>query len=125
MPATLRGIYHNLRESKYIVTNDEIFFFFSSQKYMEKYLNGYKEFRRDYVNKIKMYKMIHLNMETLADIVFYVQTEKRGFHAQLKGANISWQEIQKYALRKMIEKNTKDWQETQRTKLGERLKSMG
>jgi hypothetical protein len=45
MPATKRGVYHNLRESEYAVSNTEIAFFFSSEFVMNKYLSGYKDNR--------------------------------------------------------------------------------
>jgi hypothetical protein len=48
MPATKRGVYHNLRESKYAVSNTEIAFFFSSEFVMTKYLIGYQDNRDKY-----------------------------------------------------------------------------
>jgi uncharacterized FlgJ-related protein len=53
MTATRRGVYHNLKESKYAVSNTEIAFFFSSEFVMNKFLNGYSEHREKYKKRIK------------------------------------------------------------------------
>ena len=125
MPATKRGVYHNLRESEYTISNSEIVFFFSSRFYMTKFMDGYKQNRVIFSEKMaKLVGDIPLNMDMLADISFYGDTEKRGFHAWLKGVNISWQDLHKYALRKMTEPNTLDWHETPKPKLGERKRTM-
>lgn len=126
MPVTLRGIYHNLRESKYTVSNGEIVFFFSSQVYMDKFLKGYKENRFHFLDKItKNVGDSSLNMSTLADISYYKKLEKRGFLVWCKGVELTWEGTQKYALRKMTDENMNDWSKIQKPKLGERLKSMG
>jgi hypothetical protein len=125
MPVTLRGIYHNLKESTYTVSNSEIVFFFSSEVYLTKFMEGYQENREKFLDKIeKNVTDVSLNMTTLADISFYKSIEKRGFRAWLKGAEMSWEEIQKYALRKMTEQSTPDWQRIVKPKLKERIKIM-
>ena len=125
MPATLRGIYHNLKESKYTVSNSEIVFFFSSKLYMGKFLKDYKKHREQFLNQMdKLTGDIPLNMITLADITFYIDTEKRGFHAWLKGVSITCEDLHLYALRKMTLRNTSDWYEIQKPKLEERIKIM-
>lgn len=126
MPATKRGIYHNLKESKYTVSNSEIVFFFSSKLYMTKFLEGYKEHREKFLERMdKLTGDIPLNMNTLADITFYIDIEKRGFHAWLKGVSIDCEDLHLYALRKMTLRNTEDWYEIQKPKLDERIKIMG
>jgi len=125
MPATLRGIYHNLRESTYVVSNSEITFFFSSELYLNKFIDGYKAHRLLFLDKLaKNVVDTTLNMETLADISYYKSIEKRGFYAWLKGVDMTWEEIQKYALRKMTEPNTLDWLRIPRLKLEERIRIM-
>src|SRR5690606_817690 len=123
MGATIKGIYHNLLESKYCISNGDIQYFFSSRLYMEKFLNGYKE------NRLKMSKRsqkmdLGLDFTALHDVLFYRSIEKRGFRITLKGDNLTWLNVQKYVLRRMIEPNTSDYVETQPLKLGERLKSL-
>lgn len=126
MPATKRGIYHNLKESKYAVSNGEIAFFFSSEIYLQKFLDGYLANRKNVLAKIE--KIIidnSLNMETLADIEFYKRVEKRGFLAWVKGVEITCHDLQKYALRKMTDKNTTVWLRIQKPNFAERKRITG
>lgn len=109
MPKTRRGVYHNLNESKYAISNTEIAFFFSSEYLMNKFLDNYESHRITFNDKIDKLMDTTLNMDMLADIKLYETTEKRGFKVSLKGANMNWQETNQYALRKMTEKNSLDW----------------
>jgi hypothetical protein len=106
MPVTQRGIYHNLRESKYTVSNSEIVFYFSSELYLRKFLEGYKENREWFKKK---YSEFHLNTDVLADITFYKRIEKRGYFARFMRAKITWNDLYAYALRKMNNNETLDW----------------
>lgn len=110
MPATLKGIYHNLKESKYTVSNSEIVFYFSSEFYLKKFLNGYHE------NRVKFNKRLGnlmvdspLNLETVADVSFYQTIEKRGFFVRLLNAKITKDDLYKYAMRKMTDKKSMEW----------------
>jgi hypothetical protein len=117
MPATSRGVYHNLKESKYVISNKEVTFFFSSLFTLNKFLDGYHDFRKRFNKKIDMLcDKTPLNFDVLADCCFYQQVEKRGFRARIKGVDLSCQDLYQYALRKMTDKNTKDWLEMPRTK---------
>lgn len=125
MPATKRGIYHNLKESNYTISNGEIVFFFSSKFYMHKFLIEYKDYRVYF--KSKMDLVVHeyvLNMDMLADISLYRKIEKRGFRAWLEGMDISWRDLHLYALRRMTKKNTPDWYAIPKPKLDERKRIM-
>jgi hypothetical protein len=110
MPVTKRGIYHNLMESKYTVSNSEIVFFFSSEVYLNKFMDGYQNHRVIFLEKMAKIAVENpLNMATLADITYYKKVEKRGFFVRLKRAKITWDDLYKYALRKMSDKNTLEW----------------
>ena len=122
MPKTKRGIYHNLKESRYTVSNGETVFFFSSEMYMNKFLECYKHHRKKFLLKVEVSE---LNMKTLADIKLYERLEKRGFRVCLKAIDISSKELHKYALRKMMEKTSSEWFKVDRPKLIERLKEIG
>jgi hypothetical protein len=125
MPPTKSGIYHNLKESPYTVSNSEIVFFFSSEIYLNKFLCSYGPNRIKFLSKIDKATCNNvLNMDVLADINLYKQIEKRGFRAWLKGVDINWLELHRYVLRTMIEKSSQDWQRIQKPRLGQRLKSM-
>lgn len=105
MPATRKGIYHNLRESKYAVSNSEIAFYFSSPFLMKKFMERYKINREQY----KKLGTTPYNTNILSDIDCYMNTEKRGFFVRFKGAKITQDDLYKYALRKMMEKDSFEW----------------
>jgi hypothetical protein len=110
MPATKRGVYHNLRESKYAVSNSEIAFFFSSEFVLNKYLNGYREYREKYKKRIKtLLEGTPYNLDLVSDICFYQEVEKRGFHVKFKNVILKKDDLYKYALRKMSDENTLEW----------------
>jgi hypothetical protein len=110
MPATKRGIYHNLRESKYTISNSEIVFFFSSEVYLNKFMIGYQNHRGTFTQKMeKIADDTPLNVDMLADITFYRCIEKRGFFVRMKRARIDWNDLYKYALRRMNEKESLEW----------------
>lgn len=126
MPITRSGIYHNLKESHYTVSNSEAVFFFSSVVNLKKFLKRYKEHRNEFDRKMKKFTgETPYNLDTLADVVLYETIEKRGFHCWVKGVVMDWQNMHEYALRKMTEKNSPDWQKIQKPKSDERLKIMG
>ena len=126
MPATSWGVYHNLKESEYTVSNDEAVFFFSSVVYQEKFFAQYSEHRALFNKRMKFAtgRNTPYNMSVLADLVLYTKIEKRGFYCWVKGVAMDWQSMHAYALRKMTDENTHDWRKTQKPKLKERLKIM-
>jgi hypothetical protein len=110
MPATKRGVYHNLRESKYAVSNTEIAFFFSSEFVMTKYLTGYQDNREKYKKRMgSLLKNTPYNLDLVADICFYQEVEKRGFYSKFKNVILKKDDLYKYALRKMSDENTLEW----------------
>ena len=110
MPATKRGVYHNLRESKYVVSNTEITFSFSSEFVLNKFLNGYQEHRDKYKKRIKtLLEGTPYNLDLVADICFYQEVEKRGFYVKFKKVKLEKDDLYKYALRKMSDKTTLEW----------------
>lgn len=126
MPPTRRGIYHNLKESEYTVSNSEIVFFFSSKVYQEKFLREYRENRKCFRHRLnKQGKDIPINLDIIADITLYQTIEKRGFRACVGGVDTSCENLYQYALRLVTKKNTLDWYEIQKPKLHERKRSMG
>lgn len=110
MPVTKKGIYHNLRESKYTVSNSEIVFYFSSEFYLNNFLDGYHDNREKYKKRLgNLLVDSPLNLNVVADICFYQTIEKRGFFVRLLKAKITKDDLYKYALRKMNDKNTLEW----------------
>src|SRR5690554_2553891 len=119
MVMTKRGIYHNLNESEYAISNSEVALFFSSRFYLNKFLDEYKNYRNEF--KIRLQRSMNIdkmNVDLMADIHLYKQIEKRGFRAvlnqdvaknvvilndSLKGkGELTWQELRLYALQRMI-----------------------
>lgn len=108
MPVTKRGIYHNLKESKYTISNHEVVFFFSSKVYRDKFLKEYQENREK-----RKYKMIEeescFNLELLADVRLYMVIEKRGFRVKVKNVEMNWKEFNQYMVRKMMDEMKTEW----------------
>lgn len=128
MPATTKGIFHNLRESEYTVSNSEIVLFFSSRLYQRKFMENYKKHRTHFY--LKFHKLTKeqdhpLNMDALADITLYLDIEKRGFYVWLNGLSLSKNDVYKYVNRRMAESQTLDWEKVNRPSIQERLKVMG
>jgi hypothetical protein len=110
MPATAKGIYHNLRESKYVVSNSEITFYFSSKFYLNKFMIEYPDHRETFQKRMEnLLKDSPFNVDTLADIKLYKDIEKRGFFVKLFNVKITEDELNKYALRCMTNKETLEW----------------
>jgi hypothetical protein len=125
MPPTIRGVFHNLKESEYVVSNKEITFFFSSETYLNKFLETYQDERKKLQERTKKeLTHVNFNMNTLADITLYRTIEKRGFLARLKGVDMKWEDLEKYVLRKMTDDYTHNWSRIAKPKLSERFKSM-
>lgn len=108
MPVTKRGIYHNLLESKYVISNREMTFFFSSEFYRDKFMDGYQQNRQKF-NKFFNRNNVTMNFEWIADVSFYSMTEKRGFRCRVKGVELSCQEAFQYALGRKMNKSIEDW----------------
>lgn len=122
MPATKWGVYHNLKESKYVVSNGDITFFFSSSVTLNKFMNGYHDYRKIRRHKANLINESYINFDTVADIEFYNKTEKRGFYVWLKGVSMSPEDLYKYSIRMMTENNSPEWFQIERKSPGERFK---
>ena len=104
MPKTRRGIYHNLMESEYTVSENEIVFFFSSAFYQKKFLESYKDHREAIHAKMeKLLDGIPFTVSTLADLNLYETIETRGFYATLQGREVTCQELYRYALQRLTD----------------------
>lgn len=97
MPSTKRGIFHNIRESKYTISNGDIVFFFSSETYRNKFMEGYKDNRENFVPENNDEKPVSL----VADIYFYLCIEKRGFYVWYKENEIDVFDLYQLALEKL------------------------
>jgi hypothetical protein len=126
MPPTIRGVFHNLKESEYVVSNKEITFFFSSETYLNKFLETYQDERKKLQERTKKeLTHVNFNMNTLADITLYRTIEKRGFLARLKGVDMKWEDLEKYVLRKMTDDYTHNWSRIARAKVKRTFQKYG
>lgn len=99
MAKTSRGVYRNLKESTYIVTNGEINFFFSSTTKLGKFLVNYKAKRQFMKNKLDRFiGEMSIKQELLADVLTYEKIEKEGL-VTLNGKVIEKPEIEQYIAR--------------------------
>jgi hypothetical protein len=122
LPPTLRGVYHNLKESKYVVSNNDITFFFSSEHTLNKFMNGYQKHRELFKQKTTVLRESFMNLDTTADIEYYKKTEKRGFYVWLKGVSMTDEDLYSYAIRMMTSKKSPEWVRIERKSPGERFK---
>lgn len=110
MPATRSGIFHNLRESKYVISNSEMAFYFSSKFYLDKFMERYKENRMEFESRMEnLLKDSPFNVSALADIKLYKDIEKRGFFVKIKNVIMKPDDLNKYALRCMTNKEILEW----------------
>ena len=111
MPKTAKGIYHDLRESKYSISVDDIEYFFSSKLYRDKFERELQR-NRDKYNWFFNGKKLDLNFDVLADISLYVITEKRGFRVKVKECSVNWQSLRSEAVARLNSKEKADRQHT-------------
>lgn len=121
MPVTKSGVYHNLKESKYTISNSEVVFFFSSNHTLNKFMDGYQKYREIRKQKSNLIDETYINYDTVADIEFYRKTEKRGFYVWLRGVQLTVEEVYQYSIRKMTEKNSPEWRRIEKPKTVERF----
>lgn len=122
MPVTLRGIYHNLEESEYTVSNKDAVFFFSSVVYRKKFLQGYEKFREQTKKRMNATTRCDdvYNSDMLSDLLYYMEVEKRGFHAYVRGTKTSKESMYLYALARMPHKTSPTWETCKRPKPNKR-----
>ena len=111
MPKTAKGIYHDLRESKYSISIDDIEYFFSSKLYRDKFERELQR-NRDKYDWFFNGKKLNLNFNTLADISLYVIVEKRGFRVKVKECSVNWQTLRNEAVARLNLKEKADRQHT-------------
>lgn len=121
MPATSRGVYHNLKESKHTISNSEVVFFFSSEFTLNKFMRRYHKDRKMFAKNVMKITDTSLNFDMLSDIDTYRKCEKRGFYAWVNGLSVTLEFLELYALRKMSEEESLEWKQIERPKLNERF----
>jgi sarcosine oxidase delta subunit len=102
---TERGIYHNLQDSSYIISNGDVSLYFSSKIYMLKFLHSYKKNRKENERRVGRFaEDSNLQFDTWFDVLLYRSIEKRGYYVTVwhkKSSCVEWGELEKYALSKV------------------------
>lgn len=88
---TRNGICYDLEMSSYRVKIDGLTFVFSSKMHKEKFINKHKEHREKINISLSRRFNYDVNVDKLADIVFYRKIENRGFLIIDNEGNKLWQ----------------------------------
>ena len=76
---TRNGIIYDLNESDYRHTENGLTFVFSSQLYLDKFINKIQENRKYINNSLSKRFDVKVDVSALADVVLYGKIEKRGY----------------------------------------------
>ena len=110
MVATKKGIYHNLKESTYTASNGDVVLYFSSKTYLKKFMIRYKQHREKFNNRVELKNQsIPLNFDTLSDLLLYQELETRGFMVRINTLRVNFNDVYKYAVKKMNDKDSPVW----------------
>lgn len=85
---TIRGIYYNLDETEYTYTYDDLKFYFSSIKYLEKFKNNYINYIKNETLKLNSKFKCIINLDNILLINLYKLIETRGFKVKYKGIEL-------------------------------------
>jgi hypothetical protein len=89
---TRNGIENNLSISPYTVDIGNVTFVFSSMLHLNKFMQGYKNYRKEFAELLTRRFDITMTADKLADILYYRYVETRGFLIKVGGTNV-WQPI--------------------------------
>lgn len=81
-------IHYNIDESDFIVETENFILFFSSELYVIKFLEKYKENRIDLTYKLTSRYNIEFFSNDYFDFILYSNIEKRGFKIQCKNTGV-------------------------------------
>ena len=101
MPVTRNGVYTDLLESVYSMQLDCVEYFFSSELYLNKFIEEHEENRCKFAWFLSG-KKLDMNFNVLADVSLYRIIEKRGFCVKIEGNEVDWQELRKYATQRLL-----------------------
>lgn len=85
MKKTIRGIYHDLNDSDYIVILNSVKYYFSSNYYKKKFIQKYEENNSIINYSLKKRFKANINTYLLSDIILYSKIEIRGFRIIYNG----------------------------------------
>ena len=82
-------VYKDINESDLEFTFEEIKFIFSSEFYLNKFKNEYREFLRDETMKLKLKFKTQIEADYLILNLLYKRIEKRGYRVYYKGIKLN------------------------------------
>lgn len=107
-----KGVYYDIKDSDYMVSNGQLIFFFSSESNMQKFFKKQNEDKTVKINHLlKSFKQISPSFDLLLDIEFYKTHEKKGFYVLNKNKEVSEKDLLKLAAESVAKENneTKDY----------------
>lgn len=113
MSKTIRGIYHDLNDSEYSTSNNEVEYFFSSKLYLGKFMDDYLINRKEVREKLeRVFDISELNFDYVADFHLYKSIEKRGFKILIDGCDTDWQKTLIFGLCNVTKESILAYEET-------------
>lgn len=91
MVITKNGVCYDFSLSEYRLKVDNLTFVFSSQLHLDKFKQRLKENRNTINRSLTKRFNVHINVNTLADIVLYKKIETRGFLIVTNEGTELWQ----------------------------------
>lgn len=104
---TIRGVYHNLKDSEYMFGVGEVRFYFSSYFYQQKFISTFLD-ERDRFNRSlnNIYKnKFGLIGDNLAWLRLYCLIEKRGFYIVMNGVEVTCPEDLRFVVTPICKKS--------------------
>lgn len=86
---TRRGIFTNLDESDFIFSINGLRFYFSSEYYLKKFMNNFRNYIELESQKIHDKFNINIDFKLFLAVALYKKIEKRGFKVEYKNVPIS------------------------------------
>lgn len=77
---TKNGIYLDLKESKFECVRNGLIFYFSSENYLDKYLENVSNYIKEESIKLKNKYLVECDFDKFLAISYYKKVEKRGFY---------------------------------------------
>lgn len=102
---TRHGIFYNLHESSYVAQLGRHKYYFSSQSHLDKFIERYPLFRKEFENKLKDRYGIRIDFSLLTQLIFYKKIETRGFLVKSDGEYYSCLEHIKLSGVNQIQRN--------------------
>lgn len=92
---TRDGIFHNLKESDYKLSNGDITLFFSSELYRDNFLMLHKSNREKQIKRMqRIAYSSHIDYNGFFDVHYYTLVEKRGFYIEGWNGEMSFEEAE-------------------------------